>query len=36
MRPYNAQQWDAPEESEATELLRFAEAEARSAVEDPE
>ena len=36
MKRYDAQTWDAPEESEAAELLRFAESEARSAVEDPE
>lgn len=40
MRPYDAQAWEAPEESEAEEseaeeLLSFAEHEARNAIGEP-
>jgi hypothetical protein len=35
-RPYDAQTWEAPESSEAEELLSFAEHEARDAVGEPD
>jgi hypothetical protein len=34
-RPYDAQTWDSLEESEAEELVSFAEAEQRDAIGEP-